>query len=74
MNLVWEGDVLHQLKLQRCAALQCWCCTVAANRVHALVRATSSSDTKQVIAETQDDWAELTLGKIPAKDYWIGSK
>jgi hypothetical protein len=33
-----------------------------------------SSDSKQVIAETQDDWAELALGKIPAKEYWIGSK
>ena len=39
-----------------------------------LLFAPSYSDTKQVIAETQDDWAELALGKIPAKDYWIRSK
>jgi hypothetical protein len=40
----------------------------------ALAFTTPSSDSKQVIAETQDDWAELALGKIPAKEYWIGSK
>jgi hypothetical protein len=32
------------------------------------------ADAEQVIAETQDDWAELAHGKIPAKDYWVGSK
>lgn len=32
------------------------------------------SNAGQVIAETQDDWAELALGKVSAKDYWIGPK
>jgi hypothetical protein len=72
MNLVLEGDVSHRLKLQRCVVMHGRFCAFAACCMH--LCEIRFADAEQVIAETQDDWAELAHGKIPAKDYWVGSK
>jgi hypothetical protein len=79
MNSVSEEDALHQLKQQRyllVAIFLLYFGTALSSDPQPLdiFIAESNSNARQVIAETQDDWAELALGKVPAKDYWIGAK